>query len=162
MMIKKTSVLVAAATKAAGIAARVDDGEEELLWQFGLALGLAYQLCDDTISIWGSSEMTGKKPHGDVREKKKTLPVLYTAKTLTGATRAEFVSLFKSGGSMSEEEVQRAIELMNSVDAYTNARTRVDQEAAHAIETLRSLSIPESGKETLSTLVTTLLPRITP
>lgn len=162
MMLKKTSVLVGAATKAAGIAARVDDGEEELLWQFGLALGLAYQLCDDTISIWGSSDMTGKQPHGDVRVKKKTLPVLYTARVLTGALRAEFISLFKSGGSMTEEEVRRAIELMNSVDAYAHARARVDQEAAHAIETLRALSIPESGKETLTTLVTTLLPRITP
>lgn len=162
MMIKKTSVLVGAATQAAGIAARVDDSELEHLWQFGLALGLAYQLCDDTISIWGSVDMTGKQPHGDVRVKKKTLPVLYTAQALRGGERDEFLALYRSGGTMSDAEVARAIALMNSVDAYTHARARVDAEAEHALTALSALSIPESGKESLKTLVTTLLPRITP
>jgi geranylgeranyl diphosphate synthase, type I len=162
MLTKKTSVLVAAATKAAGIAARVDDRELDALWRFGLALGLAYQLCDDAISIWGTSEMTGKVPHGDVREKKKTLPVLYTAHTLPQGTREEFCRLYGSGGSMSGAEVSRAIELMNSVGAYAVARTRVDEEAARAKDAVRSLTIPRAGKETLIALVDALLPRVTP
>lgn len=161
MMIKKTSVLVAAATKAAGIAARVDDKEEELLWKFGLSLGLAYQLCDDTISVWGSAEMTGKIPHGDVREKKKTLPVLHTVSSLTGAEREEFVALYSQADSLSDMQVKRAIELMNSVHAYAYARARVDLEAEQAVAALNALSIPESGKDTLRALVHALLPRIT-
>lgn len=160
MMKKKTSVLVAAATKAAGIAARVDDREEELLWEFGLSLGLAYQLCDDTISVWGSHEMTGKVPHGDVREKKKTLPVLYTAATLMGSLRSEFVELYNQRESLSDTQVKRAIELMNSVHAYTYARARIDVEAERAITALGALSIPEGGKDTLRALVYALLPRI--
>lgn len=162
MMIKKTSVLVGAATKAAGIAARVGAEEQEQLWKFGLSLGFAYQLCDDTVSIWGSAEMTGKQPNGDVREKKKTLPVLYTARTLVGSNRDEFLSLYKSGGSMTDVEVQRAIALMNTVDAYTHARARVDLEAGVALEALQLLSIPDEGKVLLLSLVKALLPEVRP
>ena len=162
MLIKKTSVLVAAATRAAGIAARVAPEEERALWDFGLSLGLAYQLCDDTVSIWGSGEMTGKVPHGDVREKKKTLPVLYTARTLVGADRDEFLTLYAHGGPMTNVEVARAISLMNQADAYRHARARVDQEAARAKEAVRSLTIPDEGKRMLNTLVDALLPRVSP
>ncbi len=162
MLTKKTSVLVAAATKGAGIAAGVSKEEQNNLWKFGLALGLAYQLCDDTISIWGSAEITGKAQYGDVREKKKTIPVLYTIRTLGGGERNEFLRLYEAGGSMSDAGVERAIALMNSVNAYEYARARVDEEATNADQAIQALSIPAVGKETLHALVKALLPRVPP
>lgn len=161
MMIKKTSVLVGAATQGAGIVARVDVAEEESLWHFGLSLGLAYQLCDDTVGIWGTAEMTGKKPHGDVRVKKKTLPVLFTATALTGAEQQEFVALYSGAGSMTEDEVQRAITLMNSVGAYAEARKRVEVEKEKALQAVQALSVSAEGKKLLSDLVVALLPPLT-
>lgn len=158
MVTKKTSVLVGAATQAAGIAARVSAEEEEGLWRFGLSLGLAYQLCDDTVGIWGTQEMTGKQPHGDVRVKKKTLPVLYTATALTGEEQKEFVSLYSGIGTMTEEEVQRAIALMNKVGAYAHARARVDAEKESALQAIEVLSVPVEGKKMLRNLVVALLP----
>ena len=161
MLTKKTSVLVGAATRGAGIAAGAGEDEEQKLWDFGLALGIAYQQCDDTVGIWGTAEMTGKHPHGDVREKKKTLPVLYTARTLTGSDQEEFVGLYQPGGSMSEAEVSKAIALMNSVGAYKYARARVDEEMEKALAAARALKIPESGTKTLTDLTVALLPVIT-
>ncbi|MBU6310765.1 polyprenyl synthetase family protein [Patescibacteria group bacterium] len=161
MLTKKTSVLVGAATAGAGIAALMRDEELERLWNFGLALGRAYQICDDTVSIWGSGDMTGKVPHGDVRERKKTLPVLIAYERLTGTSRDEFAHLYGSKKSLSADEIQRAIALMNSVDAYGAARARVDREAGYARQAADSLAIPEVGKELLGSLVTTLLPRVT-
>lgn len=160
MLTKKTSVLVGAAAQGAGIAALMPKEEEERLWDFGLALGRAYQICDDTISIWGTGEMTGKMPHGDVRERKKTLPVLVAYERLSGAERDEFAALYGARESLSPDAVQRAIELMNSVDAYGSVRARIDREAERAIRAAHSLAIPDAGKELLASLVTALLPRV--
>ena len=160
MLTKKTSVLVAAAAQCAGKIKGVGSDEEALLWQYGLSLGLAYQLCDDVVSIWGSSDMTGKQAHGDVREKKKTLPVLYAKEQLDTKERAELISLYNASQSLDEITVMRIIELLNSVEAYAYARKRITQYRNEACEVANRLSISDEHKNTLIALVDALLPEV--
>mgnify|MGYP000860845098 CR=1 FL=1 len=73
-MIKlKTSVLLAACLKAGGIIQNAADSDLEHLYQFGLNLGLAFQVQDDYLDTFGTEDVIGKLPGGDIRNNKKTI-----------------------------------------------------------------------------------------
>ena len=73
----KTAALVAASTKCGAIIASAPDEIVELLAQYGHHLGLAFQIRDDILGIWGESARTGKSTGDDLRSRKKTLPILF-------------------------------------------------------------------------------------
>ena len=77
MIGRKTASLIAASIEAGAILATDDDAVIARYRGFGWALGLAFQLNDDLLGIWGAAQATGKEP-SDLAKHKKTLPVLYT------------------------------------------------------------------------------------
>ena len=76
MIGRKTASLIAASIEAGAILATDDDDVIARYRGFGWALGLAFQLNDDLLGIWGETQTTGKEP-SDLAKHKKTLPVLY-------------------------------------------------------------------------------------
>lgn len=77
MIAGKTSALLAACTELGAIGACATDETRQAYRQFGVSLGLAFQVQDDTLGIWGDSALTGKSTDSDLVTGKKTLPVLY-------------------------------------------------------------------------------------
>ncbi|GBD10017.1 (2E,6E)-farnesyl diphosphate synthase [Candidatus Thermoflexus japonica] len=77
----KTAALLRAA---AGIGARLADGPAEDLEAFGEALGMAFQIQDDLLGIWGDPVVTGKSAADDLRTRKKTLPVIFAMERIPG------------------------------------------------------------------------------
>jgi geranylgeranyl diphosphate synthase type I len=77
MIAGKTSALLAACTELGALAALASDETLEAYRQFGVSLGLAFQVQDDYLGIWGDSALTGKSNASDLVTGKKTLPVLY-------------------------------------------------------------------------------------
>ena len=77
-MIKgKTAALLSAATRLGALIAGADPEIQTAYGRFGESLGLAFQVKDDLLGIWGKPEETGKSAHSDLLEGKKSLPVLY-------------------------------------------------------------------------------------
>ena len=76
MIGRKTAALIAASIEAGALLATEDEDVIARYRGFGWALGLAFQLNDDLLGIWGPEQTTGKEP-SDVAHRKKTLPVLY-------------------------------------------------------------------------------------
>jgi len=77
MISRKTGALLAAAPYIGALIANVTSEVMDACRQFGAALGLAFQLQDDLLGIWGDEDLTGKSAAGDILSKKKTLPVIY-------------------------------------------------------------------------------------
>lgn len=77
MVSGKTAALLAASTELGGLAAGCSPEEQQAYHEFGHALGLAFQVQDDYLGIWGDSEMTGKSIESDLVTGKKSLPILY-------------------------------------------------------------------------------------
>lgn len=73
----KTSALLAACTKIGAILGKANEDATENFYQFGRHLGLAFQVQDDFLGIWGNEALTGKSTASDLVNGKKTLPVLY-------------------------------------------------------------------------------------
>ena len=80
----KTAVLVAAAVKTGAIIGGADDKDAELLYEFGRNLGLAFQVQDDLLDVWGDTKVFGKTQGGDIVANKKTFPFVKAMETATG------------------------------------------------------------------------------
>ena len=76
MIGRKTAALIAASVQAGALLASDDEGVIEAYRGFGWALGMAFQLNDDVLGIWGDEQSTGKEP-SDLAKHKKTLPLIY-------------------------------------------------------------------------------------
>ncbi|GAB4478142.1 MAG: polyprenyl synthetase family protein [Anaerolineae bacterium] len=77
MIAGKTAALLAAAAYLGALSADVDEAVREHYRAFGHNLGMAFQVLDDVLDIWGEPELTGKEAAVDIRQRKKSLPVLY-------------------------------------------------------------------------------------
>jgi len=76
-MIKgKTGALISCCTKMGAMIGELTESEQENYGQFGRSLGIAFQIYDDWLGIWGKEEIMGKTSTGDIVEKKKTLPII--------------------------------------------------------------------------------------
>jgi geranylgeranyl pyrophosphate synthase len=76
MIGRKTAALIAASVQAGALLASDDEAVIDAYRGFGWALGMAFQLNDDLLGIWGDEQSTGKEP-SDLAKHKKTLPLIY-------------------------------------------------------------------------------------
>jgi geranylgeranyl diphosphate synthase type I len=111
MCANKTGALLSCAASIGAILAGADEGAVAALAAFGLHLGLAFQAIDDLLGIWGQPEATGKPVAGDLREHKKTLPVVI-ALSSTGPDRDRLETLL-SNGALTDETVAMAADLVD-------------------------------------------------
>jgi geranylgeranyl diphosphate synthase type I len=95
MIGRKTAALISASIEAGALLATDDEAVIAGYRRFGWALGLAFQLNDDLLGIWGQEQKTGKEPT-DVARHKKTLPVLYAFQHGEAADRRRLGELYAS------------------------------------------------------------------
>jgi geranylgeranyl diphosphate synthase type I len=84
----KTAALLGAACQLGALLSPASDDEQEEYRSFGVNLGLAYQVIDDLLGIWGKTEATGKSTADDLLKRKKTLPVIYALENSDNFRRA--------------------------------------------------------------------------
>ncbi len=92
MIGRKTAALISASIEAGALLATDDEAVIARYRAFGWALGLAFQLNDDLLGIWGQEQTTGKEPT-DLARHKKTLPVLYAMENATSADRQRLLTI---------------------------------------------------------------------
>ena len=110
----KTSVLVAAALKMGAIVAEANNVNANLIYDFGLNLGLAFQLQDDYLDTFGDPETFGKQVGGDIIENKKTYLYLKALEVATEDDKGKLAYLFRKKLADSADkisDVQRIFEL---------------------------------------------------
>ena len=77
MVTRKTAVLLAACCELGALAANASDADALALGEFGLHLGISFQMQDDILGIWGDPTVTGKPDAADLLRRKQSLPVIY-------------------------------------------------------------------------------------
>lgn len=77
MIARKTAILMSSATEMGALLGTNEQATIERLRQFGLAIGIAFQVRDDVMSVWASASETGKTSAGDIYRRKKSLPILH-------------------------------------------------------------------------------------
>jgi geranylgeranyl diphosphate synthase type I len=103
---------------------------------FGWSLGIAFQLNDDLLGIWGDAQITGKEP-SDLAKHKKTLPVIYALERAAESERELLRTILgMSNASPADIAEARAIIDRSGAREYTRERARAERdEALHRLET---------------------------
>jgi geranylgeranyl diphosphate synthase type I len=124
MIGRKTAALIAASIEAGAILATDDEQVIARYRGFGWALGLAFQLNDDLLGIWGPEQATGKEP-SDVAHRKKTLPVIYAWEHAGPEDRERLVDLYGRAQPTADDvaEVVRILERRGARE-YTRDEAR--------------------------------------
>ena len=148
MITYKTSVLVAAAMKMGAIIAKVEDDEAEKIYDFGLNLGIAFQLQDDYLDTFGDESLFGKQIGGDIAENKKTFLYLKAIEVCSKEDKEKLMDFYASREQSSNKvkEVTEIFEknnipeiIKNEMAFYTNL----------AFKELENMDIAAKKKEVL-------------
>lgn len=147
----KTAALMACS---ASLGAVLADAPSELamgLAEFGEHLGLAFQLADDILGIWGNPERTGKPVLSDLRSRKKSVPVVYAlaSNTTAGDRLAE---LYARPDNLTEAELYEAAGLVAAAGGRDWTEQRADEELEAALARIASLPLPEPVAQEFSEL----------
>ena len=132
MIGRKTAALIAASIEAGAVLATEDEAVIGGYRAFGWDLGIAFQLNDDLLGIWGRELATGKEPT-DVPRKKKTLPVIYAFEHASPADRARLSALY-ANGRLTPEHTAEIVEILERAGAreYTRDQARLHRDRALA------------------------------
>jgi geranylgeranyl diphosphate synthase type I len=118
----------------------------------GYNLGLAFQIRDDILGIWGDEVITGKPAGNDVRRKKKSFPAVYVLENTRGASRRELVNFYRNG-SMSEKSVERVLEIFTASGADSKSQEMVNKYCCEAMRAFDSLNLPRQARNDIEELI---------
>tara|TARA_R110002074_G_scaffold272030_1_gene443739 strand:+ start:257 stop:1228 length:972 start_codon:yes stop_codon:yes gene_type:complete len=159
MICLKTSVLVAAALKMGAIVAKAPEKDANLLYEYGLNLGLAFQLQDDYLDTFGDPETFGKQVGGDIIENKKTYLFLKAMELADDDDKQKLQFFYKQKleeNSIKIDEVTRIFErcdipglIQKLIQDYTNL----------SFDSLNQMNISSENKEKLIQFGTFLMAR---
>ena len=143
----KTSVLVACALKLGAILASAPKEDAEKLYDFGLNLGIAFQIKDDILDVFGNAALVGKKVGGDILANKKTYLLL---KALEDGDESQNITLkswlSKEGGA---DKVEAVTEIFEALSVKEKADEVMDGYYQKSIEALDAIQIDDSKKQYL-------------
>ncbi|WP_043629339.1 polyprenyl synthetase family protein [Nonomuraea candida] len=129
----KTGGLLGAAA-ATGVALGGAPELADRMWAMGRDLGVAFQIVDDMLGIWGDPLVTGKPVYSDLRREKKTVPVL--AALAAGGPAARELSAVLRSGAPDEESVRHAAHLVEEAGGRDRARALADHYVSSALGVL--------------------------
>jgi geranylgeranyl diphosphate synthase, type I len=138
----KTAALMACACSIGAIYVGAPASLAMNLAGFGAHMGLAFQLTDDLLGIWGTPEVTGKPVGSDLRSRKKSMPVV-AAITSGTAEGAELAALFAQPQPLTEDEVAHAARLVEQAGGRERTETAADVELSSAIRCLDEAQMPD-------------------
>jgi geranylgeranyl diphosphate synthase type II len=145
----KTAVLVAAAMKMGAIIAKTTIENADLIYEFGLNLGLAFQLQDDYLDAFGDPETFGKQVGGDIIENKKTYLYLKALEFANVEEASRLKQFFLTQPEVVTEKIESVKTIFQTSGAADATKLAIQEFTFKAFDTLEKLSISEDKKEVL-------------
>lgn len=155
----KTAVLLGAALRLGALAAGAYDSDAQILDEVGQALGLAFQIQDDYLDVYGDEKTFGKPIGGDIMNGKKTLMLLYTQAKLEHDDRAELDRLMQLGQEHKEERISGVRRLYDKAGTPIYAQHEIERLTQEALTKLRGLGLKQERLEPLYQLFDKLTTR---
>jgi geranylgeranyl diphosphate synthase, type II len=155
----KTAVLIAAAVKTGAIIGGGDDKDSDLLYEFGRNLGLAFQVQDDMLDIWGESKIFGKTQGGDIVTNKKTFPFVKAMETATGQQEKQLQALFSGSETDPQVKVRKVTEIYDQLNLREITETLAYDYINKAFGFLQRVTVDEKRKKEITNLAISLIGR---
>lgn len=146
----KTSVLLACALKMGAILADASDEDAENLYKFGEQIGLAFQLQDDYLDVYGDTKVFGKEIGGDITSNKKTYMLINAFNLADEAQRAELQKWVDAKDFDRAEKVAAVTRLYNEIGIDKLAQDKIAYYFEQSKKYLDAVSVPAERKEELA------------
>lgn len=145
----KTSVLLACALKIGAILADASAEDADNLYKFGEQIGLAFQLQDDYLDVYGDSKVFGKEIGGDITSNKKTYMLINAFNKANDAQRKELTRWVSARDFDRNEKVDAVTRLYNEIGIDQLAQDKIAYYFAQSKKFLDAVNVPEEKKEEL-------------
>ncbi|ESU24430.1 polyprenyl synthetase [Flavobacterium enshiense DK69] len=155
----KTAVLVGAAMKMGAIVAETSEENADLIYEFGLNLGIAFQLQDDYLDAFGDPMTFGKQVGGDIIENKKTYLYLKAMEFAKASEKEELMHLFSIQPNDNTDKIASVKEIFNTTGASSVTQDAIKEYTFKAFDTLEKMQIDTDKKELLKTFGENLMSR---
>lgn len=148
----KTAVLLGCSLKLGAIAGGAPAREAGLLYDFGIHLGIAFQIQDDLLDVYGNPDIFGKAIGGDIVNNKKTFLWVHSTETADDHTRSLFLNCMKSNYMDREEKIKMVTSFYNRLGARESCEQQMLDHQQSALKALEGLNLDKEHLVTLSEL----------
>lgn len=155
----KTAVLLAASLKTGAIIGGASAQDADLLYKFGENIGLAFQLQDDFLDVYGDIETFGKAIGGDIVANKKTFLLLNALQLASGSLREDLINWINAKDFDAHEKIESVKNIYNSLKVDALAKEKMNFYFNNAITALDKVNGRESMKEELRKFAVKLIER---
>jgi geranylgeranyl diphosphate synthase type II len=159
MIDHKTAVLLGAAMKMGAIVAEVSESDKDKIYQFGRNLGIAFQLQDDYLDVFGNPETFGKQVGGDIIANKKTFLYLMAIGQGSSQQSEELEHLFSINPKDPTDKISTVREIFLTSGAAEATREEIEKYSNHAFSLLEIINISEEKREMLREFGNSLMQR---
>jgi len=155
----KTAVLVGAAMKMGAIVAQTSEVNKNLIYNFGLNLGVAFQLQDDYLDAFGNPQTFGKQVGGDIIENKKTYLYLKALEFSNDSEKEQLLHLFSIQPNDNTDKINSVKAIFNATGSSDATQKAIQEFTFKAFETLDKMDISDDKKILLRTFGEKLMNR---
>ena len=141
MIQKKTSVLLAASFQIGAIIANASSEDTLLMYEFGLNLGIAFQLQDDMLDLYGDQSKFGKKIGGDIISNKKTYLYLKSLSLANFQQEQRLIELFSNSNTNEDKKIVEVKNIFDEVGVLDHIKDQINYYHNKAQKNLEDLSI---------------------
>jgi len=154
----KTAILLGCALKMGAIVANATIKDQENIYQFGINLGLAFQLQDDYLDTFGEENLVGKKIGGDILENKKTV-LYHMAMINSNEYQKKTITELYNSNDISKNKISKITLLFKETKADMACTELIDQYTTKAIASLNKLSVDQKYKDEFIVFANNLMKR---
>lgn len=156
----KTAVLIAGSLRIGALLANADQTDSDLLYEYGINVGLAFQLQDDWLDVYGDPDIFGKKQGGDICANKKTFLLLKAAEACDASTLLELNYWLKKSDFDPKEKIAAITAIYEKTGVSEATRLLMQNYHDKAIGALDRMTIPSARKLTLITFAGEAMVRV--
>lgn len=155
----KTSVLVAVAMQIGALYAGASEEDAQRLYDFGLYTGIAFQLKDDYLDVYGDPKTFGKNLGGDILSNKKTWMLIKALELADETQTLQLRGWLNRIDFLAEEKIAAVTDIYNAVGIGELALGKIEEYYKKGLERLEQVSVPEDRKSVLREFAEVLLNR---
>jgi len=155
----KTSVLLAGALKIGAIIGGADQADTEALYRFGVNLGLAFQIKDDYLDVFGDERVFGKKIGGDILANKKTFLLIKALETAQGTAKDRLLEQISTTEAIPEEKIKLVTDIYRELNIDNVAKEKMNYFYTNAMLAFEQIKVNELFKTELRKLTGQLIER---
>tara|TARA_B110000263_G_C15301612_1_gene508276 strand:- start:1727 stop:2695 length:969 start_codon:yes stop_codon:yes gene_type:complete len=159
MITSKTAVLLGCSMKMGALIGGLSENESDIFYNYGIHLGIAFQLQDDYLDVFGNADQFGKKLGGDIIENKKTLLYIFALNNSSADQKKKLLKYFSLEFSNSNEKIKLVKDIFLTSGAVKEIKNEIDFYKEKALKSIEAFPVSNKSKELFNNLTLALMKR---